>query len=287
MQLPSKYGKVHKEWLGKNRVNPTTLKSFSNIILHLVPIISLFLDKFCSEDAELATVCRCFKLLYMILGVFSAGTEVATRFKDQLESMLEEFHRLYAGACPSVKPKLHHMRHITDGMAWLGKLLSCFVTERKHRDIKASALHVFRHIEHTVLADVVNKQCQQMVGGVELFMERFLVSPHFVQGGNGLHRSRRAVLPCGEVSDKDIVWLRSAQCARVKMFYQSSDPLSPIIVDAVVMANIANDPSFLDELIVEQILVDSVEVVDACVWFYDEPAQIRVAIPPAFLLTVS
>ena len=55
-----------------------------------------------------------------------------------------------------IKPKGHHMCHIPDGMEWLGKLLSCFSTERKHKMIKRAALYIFRHMEHTVLTDIVN-----------------------------------------------------------------------------------------------------------------------------------
>ena len=55
-----------------------------------------------------------------------------------------------------VKPKGHHQFHIIDGMLWVGKLLSCFVTERKHKMIKRCALYIFRNLEHTVLRDVVN-----------------------------------------------------------------------------------------------------------------------------------
>ena len=75
--------------------------------------------------------------------------------------------------------------------------MSCFVCERKHRHVKDSALHVFRHLEHTVLHDVVNTQCQQLLEGVELFKEQFLVTPRDVRDVPNLRRSTRAVLKLG------------------------------------------------------------------------------------------
>jgi hypothetical protein len=85
------------------------------------------------------------------------------RHVDTLQQLIskhmEAFTNLYGH---DVKPKAHHLFHVVDGMRWLGKLLACFVTERKHREVKQSALHIFRHMEHTVLVDVLNKSFEQV-----------------------------------------------------------------------------------------------------------------------------
>ena len=73
--------------------------------------------------------------------------------------------------------KMHRIFHIPDGALWLGKLLSCFVTERKQTMVKRAALYTFRDIEHTVLADVVNTTFQQIIGGHDLYTDAFLVTP--------------------------------------------------------------------------------------------------------------
>jgi hypothetical protein len=139
------------------------------------------LETFHANNDELVDIIRCYALMCAIIGIMSSGSEVAPRFAAKLEELLAEFHTLFALISHSIKPKLHHMRHIIDGMLWLGKLLSCFVTERKHRTVKASALHVFRHIAHTVLADVVNKNCEQLISGHDLFKRELLVSPMKIQ----------------------------------------------------------------------------------------------------------
>lgn len=51
------------------------------------------------------------------------------------------------------------------------------VTERKHRLVKAAALFVFRSLEHTTLAHILNAQCEQVIEGHSLFQKRFLVRP--------------------------------------------------------------------------------------------------------------
>ena len=272
--LPSKYGGVHLNWLSHARLKKYTLQSFSSTILTLCPIIMLFLEKYCHGDPELEDILRCFTLLYWILGLLGTGAEVPTRYVSKVEEFLEEFHEIFALVSRSLKPKLHHMRHIVDGILWLGKSLSCFVTERKHRSIKAAALHVFRHIEHTVLADVINKQCEQMVEGMDLFKERFLVDAREVQ--SGLMRSRHAVLACGSLQRNDVVWLKDSKCGRINTFYECD---SSIIVDIDLFANVDGNIRLLDENRHSQSFVDAGSIVDACIWYYDRPGVLKVCVP--------
>ena len=178
---------------------------------------------------------------------------------------------------------MHHMHHIVDGMQWLGKLLSCFVTERKHRHVKDSALHVFRHLEHTVMYDVVNKQCQQMLEGVELFKEQFLERPCDVPGVPYLRRSTRAVLKCGGLYVGDVVYTAACTCGRVRMFYEYRDEM---LVHLSLYHSVAGAPDVFDERLSEDTFVDTCEVVDACTWFYDSPSIVKVAVPVLALLKI-
>eukprot|EP00959_Pyramimonas_sp_CCMP1952_P397427 8327534-Pyramimonas_sp.AAC.1 len=65
------------------------------------------------------------------------------------------FTRLYPAA---TKPKFHQALHLPENMRCVGKLLSCFVTERKHRIAKRCALYVFRHIDNTVIKYILSRQ---------------------------------------------------------------------------------------------------------------------------------
>ena len=134
--LPSKYGSVREEWLSDNRVKGESLTSFSSIVLSIVPILVLFIDRCCKRDPELADIVRWCDLMHVLLGVLSTGPDEAPHYAAKLRQLAAEFHELLCLLSTSWKPKLHHMHHIIDGIEWLGKSLSCFVTERKHRTIK-------------------------------------------------------------------------------------------------------------------------------------------------------
>eukprot|EP00959_Pyramimonas_sp_CCMP1952_P356450 7464701-Pyramimonas_sp.AAC.1 len=58
-------------------------------------------------------------------------------YVDVLNGLLrvhgETFTRLFPAAA---KPKFHPALHLPENMMHLGKLLSCFVTERKHNNAK-------------------------------------------------------------------------------------------------------------------------------------------------------
>ena len=277
--LPSKYGKVHENWLGDNRMRGETIASFPSIVLSLVPIVWLFLEKFCSDNRDLDHYVRMFKLLHIILGVFATGAEEAIHHVASLRRTMSEFHEL-ANHCFRLKPKMHHMHHVVDGCEWLGKLLSCFVTERKHRLIKDSALHVMRHIEHTVLADVINSQCNQMSTGTTLWREYTLVNPKPINGVPGFHGSTSALTPCGFIRSGDIVWCTEARCCRVSSFYETPDGFFA----AVAFLTNQGPLSMFAESATTNDFIDIIEFVDAVTWYVDSPGIIKVVIPPLVLI---
>ena len=281
VRMPSKYGKADARWLDDNRLQGKSLSSFSNIVLNVVPILYLFFEKFCAGDARLNEVGRYLRLLYMIMGTLASGPEEAPHHCHIIRRNMSALHALHAKLSDDFKPKMHHMHHIVDGMEWLGKLVSCFVCERKHRHIKDNALHVFRHLEHTVLYDVVNKQCQQLLDGVELFKEQFLVNPRDVRDVPNLRRSTRAVLKLGDLYAGDVVYIRGSRCGRVQMFYEFGDVL---VVQLSLHRSVAGAPDVFDERLSEGAFVHAHEIVDACTWFYDSPGIMKVAVPPLALL---
>jgi len=144
---------------------------------------------------------------------------------------------------PIVKPKLHQLHHVVDGMEFVGKLLSCFVTERKHRETKAHALTVFRHMEQTVLKDMVHSQCEQIANGIDLYREAFLVRPSkLAVQGRTLNRAKSAVLRVGEIVAGDIVLSRGDGAGRVIGFWNlGGDSSDAIFVEAYALSHVGND----------------------------------------------
>ena len=282
VQYPSKIGKLEKAAFGKARLKAQSISSFSSIMLTMVAVLHLFLDVFAKTliPAEF----EAFTKLYHIIGILQMGPEDAMPHVATLRKLiaqhLEMYCRLYED---HVKPKMHHIFHIPDGMEWLGKLLSCFVTERKHKMIKRAALYVFRHIEHTVLTDVVNTTFEQIISGHDLYTDAFLVTPRDCNiGGIHFRTSRAACLRIGHVSVGDLVIRSDALVGRVVKFWQrASDNFIALEVDAYACVN--DDIRFVSTAQTTREFFDHKSIVDSLIWFEDSPALLRIAVPPALL----
>jgi len=279
---PSKWGKLERAAFSPTRLKNTTIASFSNTMLTMVIVFHMFLDKFVA--AALPDVVHAFTKLHHLVGLLRTGADEAMRHIAAIEMLLvqhlECFIELYGDG---LKPKFHHSLHITDGMRWLGKLIACFVTERKHREIKASSIQVFRHFEHTVLTDVVNKTFQQAIRGFDLYRKRFLVTPHSCSIGGVLYdRARKACLEIGQVKSDDVVVLRDGAVGKVKFFWQRPGYES-IVAELDVYEMIGGDVRFRSCERFSSSFVDVREFVDTCIWIYDSPAIMRVSLPPSLL----
>ena len=60
-------------------------------------------------------------------------------------------------------------------MERLGRLLACFVTERKHKTVMKFALATWRWFEHTTLLDVLHQQCESLSTNEDIFGAEFLI----------------------------------------------------------------------------------------------------------------
>ena len=278
--MPSKHGKPCREWLKACRVKEHTLTSFSSVILCVIPIVHLFLEEFCANVPELSDHRECFRNLHYIVGLLKTGPEDAMRFVRVIEDLMQLHHKQFCELYTKYKPKLHHMHHITDGMRYVGRLLSCFVTERKHRVVKDVALYVFRNLEHTVVHDVVNQQVEQLINGVDLYKETFLVQPAAI-GNTGVRKSSRAVCRCGELRRGDFVMFRGPLCGRATSFYELN---GSIVVCADVFEMINNDISVYAQERHRSSFFHADDVVDAVLYFEQSPGIIKICVPPQVFL---
>ena len=178
------------------------------------------------------------------------------------------------------------MLHIVDGMVEIGRLLPCFVTERKHKIVKACAVHVFRHFEHTVLQDVLNTHMQQIIDGHDLFRASFLNHPAAVTlNGIAFHRARSGVVRIGHVLRGDVVITKDARVGKILSLWQRvADDHSFLEVDSYPCVNgnlgiRATTRGTVD-------FVDADDVVDALVYIEESPGIIRFSIPAPMLYDV-
>ena len=163
--LPSKYGKTHADWLKDSRIKLHTLTSFSGIILTVMPILFLYMQSFCSDDSRLTKHMELVTLAHYVCGILATGSDMPMKYIGTLRELVRNLHKQFVELYDTIKPKLHHLHHVLDTMEWVGKSLSCFVTERKHRTVKDIALYVFRNMEHTIVIDIVNHHCEQLLSG--------------------------------------------------------------------------------------------------------------------------
>ena len=157
-----------------------------------------------------------FRVLAALIDHLTLGAEAAMAKIDTIEALVSSHHNLFARCYLShLKPKAHNMLHLTQNMMHIGRLMSCFVTERKHRSVKAAALHTFRHMEKTVLQDLCNRTVEQMRADDCLYKESYLIGGKSVAGNDNVRTSLRANLVCGQITATDIVRLKSEEFARV------------------------------------------------------------------------
>ncbi len=224
--LPKKYGKVSPTWLEKARFSKKggEFHSFASYMLCLLPIVMMFLTDCVKPTGKLLEHIMCWQLLVDIVGLLKSGADFAVHHLELLAKLIAEHHELYLKLYPrrAVKPKWHHLLHLPETYELLKKVISCFVTERKHRSVKGASLFVFRHLEHTCLASIINEQCEQVLNGHSLFQRSFLVNPSVVEVSPSvtLKRSSRAVLDCGELVFDDIIVDTNDSFSRIVCFWQ-------------------------------------------------------------------
>jgi hypothetical protein len=283
VNYPSNIGKLERSAFAKGRLKRDTIASFSSIMVTMVFVLHFFADIYISTQVpkEFAASTS----LFHIVGILRMGPEDAMPHIDSLRTLIakhvKELCELYG---EYVKPKMHHMFHIPDGMELLGKLLSCFVTERKHKMIKAAALHVFRHFEHTVLTDVVNTTFQQIKNGHDLYRESFLVFPQeLLICGIGFLTSRKACIRIGHVQVGDVVVNIDGVVGCVVKFWQQCGGDDRIVVQVDVYPCLNNDIRYASKAQSYRSFMEDRTIVDAVLWIDDSPGIIRICVPPSLL----
>ena len=157
--------------------------------------------------------------------------------------------------------------------------MSCFVTERKHRSSKKSALHVFRYMEHTVLADQINQFCMAMSTDA-LFSRASLIGPkqHSVHEENIFFNSKSALLSCGEIIAGDIVYLTDRSIGRVERFWQKHVS-NDIVVELQALPSNPVNPNVVNDTSNITIFETAEAIIDACPWVRASANTLRVLEP--------
>ena len=223
-KLPKRYGAISATWLSKKRFGKKceSLSSFSSILLTILPILVCFLTNIVDEDHALYANLLCLTMLRNIMGIIMMGPTDAMPYVEKLAELLHRHAELFVELYPTaIKPKFHHALHIPENMRYLGKLLTCFVTERKHRATKRAALFIFRHIDNTVTKDICNRQCVAFSGDDSLFKHQYMYAPKpLTVHGLALRHAKTVVLEYGQLQRCDIVYINTDEVCEVVDFWQ-------------------------------------------------------------------
>lgn len=226
--LPKSIGTVHPEWFtGKrlgHREEKDSFRGFASELLTIVPILRVFLDMAIAPMGIMGQEIASFRSLADLMQLLSLGADKAARHVDQIERTIRDHAASFKAAYPNcIKPKWHHLFHVVDHIKSTGRLLNCFVTERKHRAAKAIANHTFRHYETTLTNDILNQMHEDFTDDAEsLFIPEYLVSGQLLSLGDrydgNITRSCSAVLLSGHVYRGDVIMTSDRTVGQIRYF---------------------------------------------------------------------
>ena len=182
-------------------------------MLTIVPIVSTFLvDVVQVGDGAniLSEHVRCYGLLATILSLLQR-VDVAPERMDHFIGLVDEYGELFIRLYDRAKAKFHHMYHLHEAVLRFKRVLSCFVTERRHRVTKKAALYTFKDMEVVVLRDLVNRQCEEFASeSASLFQPQSLTNPKTYQVADfEIQIATNATLFIGAIKPGDVLFLRT------------------------------------------------------------------------------
>lgn len=280
--LPSKHGKVSPEWLKDSLLNNkdhSQFSSFASIMLTLVPLIYAFLMDVVHPSGHLQDDIRCYGLLTSIIALLQRA-DTAPSNVHQFIQLVDEYGALFIRLYDRAKAKFHHMYHLHEGIVRFGRVLSCFVTERRHRSTKKAALQIFRYIEETVLKDLINRMVESFISDASLFQQEYLVTPKVgTCAGAEIQVAFTAVLKPGKLAKGDVVYVVQdgvpAAC-RIEQFWCRN---GFIAVQLWKYTCVHGDRRYWKSQHLTSSFVSASVIVDAVAWRPDSADQIRI-VPP-------
>ena len=154
-------------------------------------------------------------------------TSCAARFTEIAQRHATLFVDLYGPS--AVKIKFHHLLHLGESFEEHGCIISAFVTERKHKDLKRFMENLFRHLERSAICSYVNQTVRHYVECTQDFLPFHMVAPKlWSDHGASILYGTTACFPCGELSRGDIVLLLDGGIGKIEDFWQRE--FEPVIL---------------------------------------------------------
>ena len=143
VRMPKTASRLGPKFWRKRIVNKPKrhMRAFASEMLTAIFILGAFLDAVIKPLGSLPDHVRCFDSLRTLVCIFESGSRALLRI-GLLRTTLREHHEMYVELyADCIKPKLHYLRHIPDVFEDFGTALSCFSTERKHKESKKIVAH--------------------------------------------------------------------------------------------------------------------------------------------------
>lgn len=97
----------------------------------------------------------------------------------------------------------------------LGVVAGRMHAPRKHRELKAASLTVFRHLEAKILWELEDRQLESLADG-SLYSEKSLVNPHML-GESAFETTAAAKLFCGKTHADNLCQLDNRAVSKVRV----------------------------------------------------------------------
>jgi len=282
--MPRRFGgRPVEQWFTKKSIGDHNIRAFAAEQLSMIPILNTFLQDEIKPHGIMGDHIRCFAMMEELVALASLGPHAAMAHIDRIRFLIPEHAELFVKLYPDqVRPKFHHTMHIVDNMECIKVLISCFVLERKHRNTKAAACETFRFIEHTVIVDLVNRQCTKLLdmSGSSTLRRRFLITQGPSHAQVGLDTSLAACLPIGEVHNNDMVFLSDGTVGACMRFWH--DVPNDVMVCLIRPYTKIGPCRWRGSTGVPDKFVDVDEIVATLFWRLEDNGIIRVVVPVLF-----
>ena len=132
--------KVDPRWFEANMFSAFGTKHFAGDLISVIFLLCAFLQDVIAPGLMDKHI-ECFMLLVKITAIIMSAGDATTAMIIALRAAVDRHARLYCELYwhPKMfKVKWHHLMHLPDDLKRLGKFLSCFPMERKHKPIKGA-----------------------------------------------------------------------------------------------------------------------------------------------------
>jgi hypothetical protein len=294
-RLPKAHGSVNRDWFSTKRVGKREERDgWKGFAAELLTVVPLFFEFLVVVVQPLGIIderhIRCFALLDKLLKLFCMGPRKAAEQVVAIEACIANHAKLFAELYPDVvKPKFHHLFHIVDHIRAVGKLLSCFATERRHRMVKTPAANIYGNFETTLTrSQLCHLVCRISASA---YAPAYLVRPRILQedavqqlrgvmpGLHALSIATSAHLLCGNVHKGDIVMVIDRSVGEVKHFYECDVGGDRSILVLVGVRARADERRYA-ALNSATVVVQASDILAALIWAPDGD-YIRIVLPPA------